>query len=195
MDNRSSPGIGNRETPGPTCREAFLDVKLPVPMWDVTLYITRMSLFEIQHHVVEWSRMGEPWAEAALVGVRRSAPRPPGARFAVGKDGSATGSISAGCVEADLREHMLAALGSSPRAEPRIVTYGISDEAALGVGLACGGEIDVLIRCHEQASRYGNACPHCSRGPRPGGLVARCSPACRPGSWACSVSCRATKIP
>ena len=127
----------------------FRTVKLSVPKWDITLYIRDMSLSEIQRHVVDWGNKGEPWAEAALVGVRRSAPRPPGARFAVGMDGSTAGSISAGCVEADLREHMLAALGSTPRADPRIVTYGISDEAALGVGLACGGEIDVLIRCHE----------------------------------------------
>lgn len=103
--------------------------------------------------------MGEPWAEAALVGVRRSAPRAPGARFAVGEDGSTAGSISAGCVEADLREHMLAALRSKPREEPRIVTYGISDEAALGVGLACGGEIDVLIRCHEPGEPVWNHLP------------------------------------
>lgn len=84
-----------------------------------------------------------------LVGVRRSAPRPPGARYAVAGDGAFAGTISAGCVEADLREHALALLGESGVAPARLVSYGISDEMAAGVGLSCGGEIDVLIRRHE----------------------------------------------
>lgn len=84
-----------------------------------------------------------------LIGVKRSAPRSPGARYAVGEDGSFAGTISAGCVEADMREHILSLLSGSGAADPRIITYGISDELAAGVGLACGGEIEVLIRSHE----------------------------------------------
>lgn len=84
-----------------------------------------------------------------LIGVKRSAPRSPGARYAVGEDGSFAGTISAGCVEADIREHILSLLSGSDAADPRVITYGISDEMAMGVGLACGGEIEVLIRRHE----------------------------------------------
>lgn len=105
-----------------------------------------MSLNEIHGHVARWMQLQEPWAEAVLIGVRRSAPRAPGARFAVTGDGSIAGSISAGCVEADLREHMLQALETG---DPRVLSYGITDEMAMGVGLACGGEIDVLVRCHQ----------------------------------------------
>ena len=105
-----------------------------------------MSLREIRDTVSVWMSRDEPWGEAVLIGVRRSAPRPPGARFAVGAAGSFAGTISAGCVEADLREHILARL---PAGEPGIVSYGISDEMAAGVGLSCGGEIDVLLRCHD----------------------------------------------
>lgn len=94
-------------------------------------------------------RHDQPWGEAILIGVKRSAPRPPGARYAVGADGSFAGTISAGCVEGDLREHMLTMLGESPAVGPRVVSYGISDDMAAGVGLACGGEIDVLVRRHE----------------------------------------------
>ena len=108
-----------------------------------------MSLIEIHDSVERWMQAREPWAEAVLVGVRRSAPRAPGARFAVSREGSTAGSISAGCVEADLREHMMEVLEAGGAADPRVVSYGITDEMALGVGLACGGEIDVLICRHD----------------------------------------------
>ncbi|MBT8461512.1 MAG: XdhC family protein [Gemmatimonadetes bacterium] len=124
-------------------------VKRQVPPIRATSYITPMSLLEIRDAVAEWMARDHPWGEAALVGVKRSAPRPPGARFAVGQDGSFAGTISAGCVEADLREHLLSMLGQSPQSIPRFVSYGISDEMAAGVGLSCGGEIEVLIRRHE----------------------------------------------
>lgn len=55
------------------------------------------------------------------------------------------GSISSGCVESDLHAHMLEVLETRL---PRVVHYGISDDMAHGVGLACGGEIDVLIAEH-----------------------------------------------
>lgn len=124
-------------------------VKNGVPRIDVTPYITAMSLPEIRNAVVDWTGQRQPWGEAMLIGVKRSAPRLPGARYAVGADGSFAGTISAGCIEADLREHMLSMLGETSSAGPRVVSYGISDEMAAGVGLACGGEIDVLIRRHE----------------------------------------------
>jgi xanthine dehydrogenase accessory factor len=108
-----------------------------------------MSLPEIRDAVLEWTRNGQPWGEAVLIGVRRSAPRPPGARYVAATDGSFAGTISAGCVEADLREHILMLLHDLPEPGSKVVSYGISDEMAVSVGLACGGEIDVLIRRHE----------------------------------------------
>ena len=107
-----------------------------------------MSFQDVRHPLSDWTRAGARCAVATLVGVRRSAPRPPGARFAVTDRGDVAGSISSGCVEADLQEHMLQALDAG---EPRLVQYGISDEMAHGVGLACGGEIDVLISEHDAA--------------------------------------------
>ena len=108
-----------------------------------------MSLPEIRDAVLTWTGRGQSWGEAMLIGVKRSAPRSPGARYAVGDDGSFAGTISAGCVEADVREHILSLFRESDAACPRVVSYGISDEMAAGVDLACGGEIEVLIRAHE----------------------------------------------
>ena len=57
-----------------------------------------------------WDAAGLRCAEAILAGVQHSSPRPAGARLAVNEQGAAAGAVSMGCVESDLREHMLALL-------------------------------------------------------------------------------------
>ena len=89
-----------------------------------------------------WQRQSERIAVATLTDVRGSAPRLPGARFCATSSGEVSGSVSGGCVEADLFEHALQVLDSD---QPAIVQYGISDELAFEVGLSCGGEIEVLV--------------------------------------------------
>ncbi|HKT44066.1 MAG TPA: XdhC family protein [Gaiellaceae bacterium] len=79
---------------------------------------------------------------ATVVATRSSSPRPVGSKLVVREDGSIEGSVSGGCVESDV---VLAAQEVRETGTPRLVTYGISDEMAFGVGLPCGGEIDVWI--------------------------------------------------
>lgn len=107
-----------------------------------------MSVHEILEFVRERSAMQEPTAIATLLAAWRSAPRAPGARFVSGTGPETAGSISAGCVEADLREHLAAVATGAPA---RIVRYGVSDEDAAAVGLSCGGEIEVLVLGHDPA--------------------------------------------
>ena len=79
---------------------------------------------------------------ATVVATRSSAPRPVGSKLIVRADSSLEGSVSGGCVESDV---VLAAREVSETGVPRLVTYGITDEMAFGVGLPCGGEIDVFV--------------------------------------------------
>jgi xanthine dehydrogenase accessory factor len=82
-------------------------------------------------------------ALATVVEVKRSAPRPPGAKMAISDRGEVTGAISGGCVEGAVVEVAREVLGGAP---PRLVHYGISDDEAWDVGLPCGGEISVWVQ-------------------------------------------------
>jgi xanthine dehydrogenase accessory factor len=101
---------------------------------------------EIVDEVERWRERGERVAIATVIATRMSAPRPVGAKFAVSESGAICGSVSGGCVESDIVEQARDVLASG---EPRLLTYGISDDDALGVGLPCGGEIDVFLERFE----------------------------------------------
>src|SRR5688500_19049708 len=85
---------------------------------------------------------GRPLGRAVVTSVWGSAPRAEGASMLATADGVMAGSVSGGCVEAAVTEEIGAALA---RGTPRLVTFGVSDEKAWEVGLACGGTIKVLV--------------------------------------------------
>ena len=101
---------------------------------------------EIAHDVERWREQGERVAVATVVATRLSAPRPVGSKFAVSESGQICGSVSGGCVEGDVFEHAQEVLRTG---EPKLLTYGITDDDAMGVGLPCGGEIDVFVERFE----------------------------------------------
>jgi len=89
-----------------------------------------------------WLDRGEDVALATVVATRRSAPRPVGSVLGVSARGELAGSVSAGCVENEVYAEAREVLAGGAA---RQRTYGITDEQALGVGLPCGGEIDVYV--------------------------------------------------
>jgi len=97
---------------------------------------------EIVQDVERWRSRGERIAVATVVATRRSAPRPVGSKLAVSESGEMAGSVSGGCVESDVYEHAREVLATGV---PQLISYGISDDEAWGVGLPCGGEIDVFV--------------------------------------------------
>jgi xanthine dehydrogenase accessory factor len=97
---------------------------------------------EVLAKAEEWRAEGEEVALATVVATRRSAPRPLGSKLVVTASGRLFGSVSGGCVEADVAERAKTVLEG---AAPEVVTYGIADDEAWSVGLPCGGEIDVFV--------------------------------------------------
>ena len=97
---------------------------------------------EALQQAVRWREVGRKVAVATVVATRRSAPRPVGSKLFVSESGELAGSVSGGCVESDV---VLAAQEVLAGGPPRLLTYGITDEMAFGIGLPCGGEIDVFV--------------------------------------------------
>jgi xanthine dehydrogenase accessory factor len=85
---------------------------------------------------------GEPFGRAVVTSVWGSAPRAEGASMFATRGGAMAGSVSGGCVEGATATEIAAALD---RGTPKLVTFGVSDERAWEVGLACGGTIKVFV--------------------------------------------------
>lgn len=97
---------------------------------------------EVLPEVEAWQAAGHKVAVATVVRVEGSAPRPIGAAMAVSSAGNLAGSVSGGCVESAVFEEAQETLRTGT---PKLVRYGITDEMAWDVGLACGGTIEVFI--------------------------------------------------
>ncbi|WP_416482484.1 XdhC family protein [Streptomyces sp. CL12] len=98
---------------------------------------------DIAQGLSSWSASGKRFAVATVVRTWKSAPRQAGSSLAVAEDGEVIGSVSGGCVEGAVYELASEVLESG---EPALVTYGVSDDDALAVGLTCGGIIEILVR-------------------------------------------------
>jgi xanthine dehydrogenase accessory factor len=107
----------------------------------------------IPETALAWHRAGQGAALATVVETWGSAPRQAGSQLAVSGTGEMMGSVSGGCVEGAVVTEALEALQDR---QPRLMTFGVSDETAFAVGLACGGTIRVLV---EPVGEGGHALP------------------------------------
>ncbi|MFM7045382.1 MAG: XdhC family protein [Ilumatobacteraceae bacterium] len=93
--------------------------------------------------IERWRSAGLRIALARVVDIEGSGPRDPGAAMIVNEHGEVAGSVSGGCVEGAVVSEALAVLAGD--AEPRVVSFGYSDDEAFSVGLTCGGTIRLFI--------------------------------------------------
>lgn len=90
----------------------------------------------------EWRARGLGVALATVARTWGSSPRPAGSHMAINEGGEMTGSVSGGCVEAAVIDEALRVISSGV---PRELEFGVTNELAWEVGLACGGRITVFI--------------------------------------------------
>ncbi len=97
---------------------------------------------EVMTDIERWQTDEEEVALATVIETWGSSPRRPGAKMALTPDGKIAGSVSGGCVEGAVFEAGVEAL---EQRRPRRLHFGVADETAWDVGLACGGEIDIFV--------------------------------------------------
>ncbi len=97
---------------------------------------------EILNDIERWRARGEQVAIATVIKTVGSAPCQIGAKMAVSSAGGLAGSVSGGCVEGSVFEECQDAIRTG---RARLVRYGVADEEAWEVGLACGGTIEIFV--------------------------------------------------
>jgi xanthine/CO dehydrogenase XdhC/CoxF family maturation factor len=94
----------------------------------------------------DWKQAGRKVALATVVTTWGSSPRPAGSQLVVDETGAMMGSVSGGCIEgAVVREAMDVMQGAAPR----LLDFGVTNEQAWEVGLACGGKVQVWVEAVE----------------------------------------------
>ncbi len=89
-----------------------------------------------------WKAEGLDVAFATVTRTWGSSPRPAGSRLAVNQRGEFVGSVSGGCIEGAVIHEALEVMRGGA---PRLLSYGVTDEMAWEVGLACGGKVEVFV--------------------------------------------------
>jgi xanthine dehydrogenase accessory factor/LAO/AO transport system kinase len=97
---------------------------------------------EILEQAARWREAGKGVALATVVNTWGSSPRPLGSKLAVDSDGAFIGSVSGGCVEGAV---VTEALETIRDGKPRLLDFGVTNEQAWEVGLACGGKIEIFV--------------------------------------------------
>jgi len=97
---------------------------------------------EILDQAARWREAGSGVALATVISTWGSSPRPVGDKLAVDDKGAMVGSVSGGCVEGAVVTEAQEVIRDG---KPRILDFGITNDQAWEVGLACGGKIQILV--------------------------------------------------
>ena len=104
--------------------------------------MTTIPITDLPKLALDWHRAGRGVAIATVVQTWGSAPRRAGSQLVIDSRGAMEGSVSGGCVEGAVN---LEAVDAIADGKARLLQFGVSDDDAFAVGLACGGEIKVLV--------------------------------------------------
>ena len=96
----------------------------------------------ILDQAADWVKGGRKVALATVIETWGSAPQPVGSQLAIDGEGNFIGSVSGGCVEGEVVTQAIDVIGSG---KPKVLAFGVADETAWKVGLACGGRIRVYV--------------------------------------------------
>ena len=102
---------------------------------------------DILAQALAWQQAGHQVAIATVIKTWGSSPRPVGSQLAVTGDGEFVGSVSGGCIEGAV---IVEAQDAMADGKHRILSFGVSDAMSWEVGLACGGQIEVLVERLEE---------------------------------------------
>lgn len=97
---------------------------------------------DVLRTALAWHDAGTPIALATVVKTWGSSPRPAGSNLVIAADGAFEGSVSGGCVEGAVIQAARAVIDSG---QPRLLEFGVTDDEAWEVGLACGGQIEIFL--------------------------------------------------
>ena len=97
---------------------------------------------EVLRTAEQWRAQGQRVALGTIVKTWGSAPRPVGAMVAIRDDGQVVGSVSGGCVEGAVVEEALQVIATGA---PKLLAFGVTNEMAWQVGLACGGQVKIFV--------------------------------------------------
>jgi xanthine/CO dehydrogenase XdhC/CoxF family maturation factor len=97
---------------------------------------------DVLERAAEWRDAGRNVALATVVTTWGSSPRPVGSQLAIDEAGNMHGSVSGGCIEGAVVHEALQVMQDG---KPKLLDFGVSDEMAWEVGLACGGKVEVWV--------------------------------------------------
>ena len=97
---------------------------------------------DVLNEAATWRAGGKNVALATVVSTWGSSPRPVGSHLAVDEDGKIVGSVSGGCIEGAVVTEAMEVMETG---KPKVLEYGVTNELAWEVGLACGGSIHVYV--------------------------------------------------
>ena len=111
-------------------------------MSDQSAAVSAATTDDILSLAHDWLEAGRRCALATVVETWGSSPRPVGSQLLIDSDNAMLGSVSGGCIEGAVLQEAKQVMESGT---PRLLEYGVSDEEAWAIGLACGGTVQVYV--------------------------------------------------